>query len=327
MIKTLRITGILAAILAGVLIKYFVVPMLSDVGGDPRVARLLDSEGIVERFKQTADTHNKAAGAKESPLVVQATAYARYLAPRPEQKRTIPQGSSTVKGPVLQPTSPKFQVYATAFFEGNPELSQALIDEPGKGRYWVRQSSMVGHLLLEQVKDGAIVVKSSKETFELEIEKNPKAGAAGGKPAISGQATSSIGSGRGLPASSYTVSRAQRTPPSRTPPGRTLQVDESDPAEKEKATEELVSRLKDLQRSYRSGAAGSGLDGEESARRIDKLIASFKSSTVSAEDAKDLTALGQKLEGEDEDPNAASAPSKTGKIERASDKLDESELE
>ena len=42
MIKTLRITSVLAAIAAAVLIYYFVIPMVVGTGGDERVDKILD---------------------------------------------------------------------------------------------------------------------------------------------------------------------------------------------------------------------------------------------------------------------------------------------
>jgi len=81
MIKTLRITSVVVtAILVGVLIKYFVFPTDSNVGGDQRVEKVLDSPGVIELFKQT-NTHARATGNQTSPLVLEAIAYASYLSP------------------------------------------------------------------------------------------------------------------------------------------------------------------------------------------------------------------------------------------------------
>ncbi len=311
MIKTLRITGVLAAILAGVLIKYFVLPMVSDVGGDQRVEEVLDSPGVIERFKQTKGTHARGTGNQTSPLVKQAAAYARYLNPPEKPKPRIKGDPRLPRGPVLGPTTPKFQVFATAYFEGDPELSQALIDEPGKGRYWVRQSSMVGHLLIEQVKDGVVVVKSSEETFELEIEKTSKTSLPKGKSPISAGTTGRSSYRRTLPTPGRTVNSSTRTPSGRTP-SKTTQ--NSKPSSSEKA-DELVRRLQDMK---------TGLSDEESAARIEKLLSRFKSSTVSAEDAKGLTALGEKLKDNGQDPNITSPASKAGKIEKRPAKPDAS---
>lgn len=319
MIKTLRITSILAAILAGVLIKFFVFPVIFDVSGDENVEKVLDSAGVIEQFKNTEGNRAKSTGNQVAPLVKQAEAFARYLAPKPKAKRTV-SGLKTTGKPSLAPVKPKFQVFATSYFEGNPELSQALIDEPGKGRHWVRQSTMVGHLLIEQVKDGMVIVKSSEETFELAIEKTSAAG-------------SPTAPARGSPSAS--TSTARRSPYSRTPSisGRTAtgvaRTASKPPAPQKptvasEKTDALIERLKDLRRSYRSDRSSSGLNGEESgeerAARIDELISKVKSTRVSTEDAKNLTSLGERLKDSSQDPNRSTPASNTGKVETSSGK-------
>lgn len=318
MIKTLRITSLAAAILAGVLIKYFVFPMISDVGGDQGVEKALNSPGVIERFKETKGAHAKPVGNQTAPLVQQATAYALYLNPPPKVKPRVTGGNPRPPiGPVIGPTSPKFLVYATTYFEANPELSQALIDEPGKGRHWVRQSSMVGHLLIEQIKDGVVVVKSSKETFELEIVKTAKAGLPKGKSPLSTGTTGRSGYQRTLPSPHRTANSSTRTPSSRTLATKTLSRvsrPSSDPKSSER-TAALLATLRDKQRNAMSGGKTvAGLSGEESAARIGELLSLFASKDSSAEDAKDQAASGQKLKDNGQEPNRTSPTSKTSKI-------------
>ncbi len=312
MIKTLRITSILAAVSAGVLIKFFVFPVIFDVSGDENVEKVLDSAGVIEQFKSTEGKRAKSTGNQVAPLVKQAEAFARYLAPKPKTKRTV-SGLKTPGKPSLAPVKPKFQVFATSYFEGNPELSQALIDEPGKGRHWVRQSTMVGHLLIEQVKDGMIIVKSSEETFELAIEQTSAAG-------------SPTAPARGSPSAS--TSTGKRSPYSltgRTAPGVTKTAGKPPALQRttvaSEKTDALVERLKDLQRSYRSSSGLIGEEsGEERAARIDELISKVKSTRVSTEDAKNLTSLGERLKDSSQDPNRSTPTSNTGKVETSSNK-------
>ena len=330
MIKTLRITSVVvtAAILVGVLIKYFVFPTDSNVGGDQRVEKVLDSPGVIELFKQT-NTHARAVGNQTSPLVLQAIAYARYLSPPSKIKKALP-GVRTTANPISTgPVTPKFQVFATTYFEGNPQLSQALIDEPGKGRYWVRQSSMVGHLLIEQVRDGVIVVKSSEETFELEVEKTSKTGRPKGKSPIPTGTSGRSGYRRTPPAPAKTVHSPTKTSSSRTPsagtPSRTTRPN-NNAISSEKA-DEFERTLQDLERSYRlGGKTVPGLSGEESAARVRKLLSSFKSSAASDEDVEVQTASGIKVKDVGKDPNGTSSVSRTGKIETGPAKPDASTL-
>ncbi|MHC4367643.1 MAG: hypothetical protein ACYSW8_08510, partial [Planctomycetota bacterium] len=208
-------------------------------------------------------------------------------------------------------TTPKFQVFATTYFEGNPELSQALIDEPGKGRHWVRQSSMVGHLLIEQVKDGVVIVSNSEESFELEVEKISKTSLPKGKPATSKGARTSSSYRRTSPTLNRTAASSAKTPSvgiaSKTPQPRAGTI----PSEK---ADELVNRLRDLQRSSRSDKTNSALNGEERAARIEELINKFKSPRASNGDAERSTASGEKPKGGNEDPNRISAGPEAGKI-------------
>lgn len=327
MITTLRITSVLAAaaVLTGVLLKYFVLPADSSVGADPRVEKVLDSPGVTERFKQTEGARTKAAANQSSPLVQQAIAYARYLSP-PQKKKALPGRRTTAKGITAGPVTPKFQVFATTYFEGNPELSQALIDEPGKGRHWVRQSSMVGHLLIEQVKDGVVIVKSSEETFELEIEKSAKTASSKAKPPLSKGSSTSSGYRRPPPPPSRTVysptkASSSRTPAARTPSARTPSKApraSNSTISSEKA-EELERTLENLERSYRlGGKTVPGLSGEESAARVRKLLSSFRSTTANAKDVNSPATAA--AEPKDDDPNRVSPESKSDKIEAAAPK-------
>ena len=80
MIKTLRITTVLAAFLAA---GFFAFPVVFGYRGDEQIEQFLKSPGAVERF-------NKAKGAKVSkrknqisPLVKQAVGFGLYLNPPP----------------------------------------------------------------------------------------------------------------------------------------------------------------------------------------------------------------------------------------------------
>jgi len=326
MTKTLRITSVVvaAAILTGVLMEYFVFPTDFNVGADQRVEKVLDSPGVIELFKQTKGARAGAAGNQSSPLVQQAIAYAGYLNPKPTAKKPPLKSGRKSPIPTGPATTPKFLVFATTYFEGNPQLSQALIDEPGKGRHWVRQSSMVGHLLIEQVKDGVVVVKSSEETFELEVEKASKTGLSKGKPPLSRGTSGQSSYRRTLPAPGKTVHSPTKTSSSRTPSTRTPSAartasrapqSNNNAISSEKA-DELERTLQNLERSYRvGGKTVPGLSGEESAARVRKLLSSFRSKTANAKDAKGLTAPGEKLKDDGQAPNRTSSASKTPKIE------------
>jgi hypothetical protein len=70
--------------------------------------------------------------------------------------------------------------------------------------------------------------------------------------------------------------------------------------EEMKSMAKLMSELKSAQRS---GKIDSGRSGEETAALMDKLISEFKTSRISAEEAKRLDDLGKELGGTTKDPN------------------------
>ena len=291
MIQTLRITSVVAAILAGV---FFVFPVVYGVRSDERIDRFLKQPSVREKFDDVADNKAKAADSRVSPLVEQAEAFAMYLNPvkAKVQKASIEPKTTSISSKLS--VTPKFKVFATSYCAENPELSLALIDEPGRGRHWVRQSSKVGHLFIEQVKDGFVVVKGGQETFELEIEKMPET--------ISLTRTSPVSSLR----------RGQNPLTSKSPDSdrttirRTTNIPQQlkRDSEDDEKMNQFVEKLKDLKKSSASDKTDSALSTEERAARIEELIAKFKSTRVSAEESKKLENMGEELKGNQDDTDS-----------------------
>lgn len=306
MINTLRITSVVAVILAGV---FFVFPVVFGVRSDQQVNDFVASPGVREKFEQAANSKDKSTENRASPLVQQAEAFALYLNP---PKPTTPTSTQVPKtGGILRTTttvSPKFKVFATSYCRDNPELSQVLIDEPGKGRHWARQSSKVGHLVIEQVKDGLVVVKSGQETFELPVEQIPEASIV---KAASGLATPiPIQSPlrNTLPASSKTSSGVARV---LRPPVGQPRMDMGSDAK----LEELAKKLIDVQKNSQASKSGPALSDAEKTTRTLELISQYKSARrptrVSEKEAQELGDLGQTLVRAQAEPNLV-APA-TGK--------------
>ncbi|MBN2593586.1 MAG: hypothetical protein JXA81_08780 [Sedimentisphaerales bacterium] len=292
----MRITSIVAAILAGV---FFVFPVIYGVRTDNSIDKFLKLPSAKEKFENAADTKTKTGESQESPLVKQAEAFALYLNPDKPAVAKTPKGIKTTTNIDSKVTvTPKFPVLATIFYPENPTLSQALIDEPGRGRHWVRQSSMVGHLFVEQVKDGLVVLKSSEETYNLEIQEKAETGL----PAKASPASSLRSSPGSVKPTSTAFSRAAanvrntRSIPQRTQ--RNIDDDEK--------VNEFVDKLKDLQQSSASDKTDSKIDKEERNARIQELISKYKSTRVSAEEAEKLDNMGEELNAIQEDPNLSS---------------------
>jgi hypothetical protein len=167
MIKTLRITIIIAAIAATGLL---VLPAFYGVRSNPKIEEFLKSPGAVEKFTSAKGQRASTDQSQNSPLVKEAVALGTFLNPPPPPKPV----ASTQSGP-SQPAPPvpvtaKFDLIATSYFASHPEQSFVLIDEPGKGQHWVKQGSTVGRLVIETVKDGSIVLRDGQRTSEMTVK-------------------------------------------------------------------------------------------------------------------------------------------------------------
>jgi hypothetical protein len=336
MIKTLRITSIVAVVLAGIL---FISPVVFGVRGDgPQLA----GAGVIAKFKEATGNKAKESESQVSPLVKQAEAFALYMNPPPKPKPVVqaPPVTPEIRPPA--PVSPKFTLLATSVYQSHPEMSLAFIDEPGKGTHWVKQSGEVGHLLIEQVKDGSVVVRDGQRTFEIAIQQQPAgisllegapSGATpieniGASPVLVGPSAPTLSAKAEVGVVSVPPPQEVSVPPppqeaSVPPPPQEASVLSPSPevtAEEKAALDELITQLASLQKGSKSDKNGSADSNEEEAAAVmEKLIGDLKATRVSAEEAKKLNGLGKELESAQRDPNLpASAPptsTKTGKTE------------
>ncbi len=261
MIKTLRITTVIVVVLAGVL---FVIPVVFGAREDERVEKLLNGPSIIEQFNNTAGGNAKPSQRRISPLVEQAQAFALFLNPPVTQNRPPSRPVARRQQDIPRPetaVSAKFTLVATSVNESNPEQSFALINEPGKGIHWVRQSETVGHLDFELIKDGVVVVKDKQSTFEISTEERPTmstllegAPQVGARsPAQASSIPTSVAAQR--PTTSHVGTRPPFRPPTR-PPQPQIGPEES------AKLEELVDKLKALQ-EQRGPGQGPGDDADD----------------------------------------------------------------
>ena len=291
MIKTLRITSVVAAISAVILLIF---PVVFGVRNDEHIEEFLNSPTVIEKFNMAMGNQAKTSERQSPPLVQQAVAFASYLNP-PEPREGLAVRDAGGIAPLSLPVTPKFRLVATSYYPVHPELSLALIDEPGKGLYWVRQSSKIGHLVIEQVKESLVVVQGGKGTFELAVEERPQMSLLEGASRVPRDAGGQTGSKSTSAAPYKTGAGVTRT--MRRPPQPRLSTD------KNAGLEELAERLKEMRTSFRSNKTDSGPSPEERAALMDKLISDFKSSRVSTEEARKLGDLGERLKKVGEDPN------------------------
>jgi len=286
MIKALRIASIIAVVLASV---FFVFPVVFGVRRDEQAEQFLKLPGVIEKF-------NKAKGGKKaksedqvSPLVKQAEAFALYLNPPKPKGPEAP--SRTVKRAHKPKTvSPKFELIGTSFYESHPELSLALIDEPGKGFRWVRQSNEVGHLIIEQIKDGIVVIRDGKRTFELVAKRPKRINLVKGMSPIGPDATSGE-----VPLSSEELEGTEE-PPSKKKPPRRKKI--------ELRPEEILSKLEAIQTKFEPDGNDSEYGGKLGGK-LEKIISDFEAMRITDQEAKKLGQLGEDLNDIPQDPNQA----------------------
>jgi hypothetical protein len=162
MIKTLRITVIVTAIVAAV---FFVLSGVFGLRHDTGKEAFLANPSVTSLFKK--DSANKQNAEADIPLVTQAQVFALRINP----PKPVEQVSTVAQKPV---ETPKFRLLGTSVYPDDPNRSMALIDEPGKGVHWVVPSDKIGHLTVTQVADGKVVYTDGQKTMEMTAEKPQK---------------------------------------------------------------------------------------------------------------------------------------------------------
>ncbi len=205
MIKIFRITSIIVAVFTTVLFVASSVVLGSQ--NDEDIEELLKLPGIVEEFKKAGGEKITKTDGQMSPLVKQAKSFALYLDPPPKPKakpKSTKKYKPKAKPKPTGPVSSKFKLIGTSFYESHPELSFALIDEPGEGFRWLRQSSSVGHLVIEEIKDGFVVIRDGQRTYDLIAERKPRKSLVRGE-----EATPAEGSKPSEPDAEQTVNKEE----------------------------------------------------------------------------------------------------------------------
>jgi len=285
MIKTLRITSIIAAVLAG---GFFVFPAVFGFRGDEQIKQFLNSPTAVERFRQASGQRGPGSKPQISPLVRQAGKFASYLNPPQPPKLKKPRTERQALPAIAKPepsVTPKFKLVATSFYESSPEMSLALIDEPGKGQHWVRQSAVVSHLTIEQIKDGLVIVKGSKGPFELVVEKPPERSLlAGSSPVPVGDESTSAPP---APQASHLPRRGTRITSDTPHP----QLSPEERKEAELLAEKLFAELD----AMRGGIESDKIDTGRGTMLTEELFSGRGATRVSSEEAERLGDLGKEL--------------------------------
>jgi hypothetical protein len=159
MIKTLRITIILTAIVAGL---FFVLSGVFGLRHDKEKEAFLANPTITEVFKKGAA--KKGNEEPDLPLVAQAQALALRINPPPPKVEAHVQPEKIIE-------TPKFRLLGTSYYPDDPNQSRALVDEPGKGMHWVSVSDKIGHLTITGIGNQKIGYTDGQKNMEMLAEK------------------------------------------------------------------------------------------------------------------------------------------------------------
>jgi hypothetical protein len=140
---------------------------------------MLKEPGITGMVSRMAQDNTADREPRKSPLVVQAEILARFLNPpaSPRPPVTSPRPVPLAVAPVVRPAmaSLPFRLHATCYNSSRPEESRALIGEPGDGRTrrWLKEGMQIGHFIVQEIRDGAVICVNGDQVQELVVESGP----------------------------------------------------------------------------------------------------------------------------------------------------------
>lgn len=186
MLKTLRITSIIA--LAATVCCVIAIVVLG-LRGDSEILAYLSNPGVVDKAKDEiqADESKKDV---ESPLVAQLKAFALRIDPPPPPKPKVEVKPEVKPKPEIARAKPepkkiepprpktsvnaKFTLLATVQCEADPTRSMALLQQSGAKQEWFRQGESVGHLDVDEVRNGSVVFsQGGRNQQELYVPAKP----------------------------------------------------------------------------------------------------------------------------------------------------------
>jgi hypothetical protein len=150
---------------------------------DPCFEEICDSPGAIQAFQERSRGDTIAGREVVSPLLCQAQAFALYLNPPApavaEQPKEPPLDSGVsprmdeVQRTRPAASSPRFTLRATSFYPSQPGRSMALISEVGSpegSEHWVKEGSHVGHFVIHEIRQGAIVYRDGDQLREMAVD-------------------------------------------------------------------------------------------------------------------------------------------------------------
>jgi hypothetical protein len=178
MVRVLQIFCVLICLSAGAV---FALCVLNLGHQNPVVERFCEQPSIQQRFEEL---HSKRENPteKDSPLIVQAQAFAAYLnGPVVQEKKEIVvagrrSSRNIAKAPKIHVVpSVKFKLEGTSYYPDQPERSIALIRTPGSNEEnprWVKEGERLGRFVIHEIRRGVVVYQDeNQQLHEMSIER------------------------------------------------------------------------------------------------------------------------------------------------------------
>lgn len=322
MVSTLRITSVAIILLAGLVVVLVAGPssmvpnLLAGFAlhNDPEMERILSEPSVVEEY---VGTHGGSRSAQDttSALVREAEAFKNILDPPPP-----PAGSRTAAKrplgrpdtrPVVKPISSTAQ-FALVGTTVSTDNSFAYIRLQDKTYRWVRQGDEIGHLTIREIRKGSIVCWNGQAEVEMATESVPQTASLleVGSPSVT---PSELRPTSVSPRSGRITGQPVAQPWSR---GLSATAGGGEMNEQEReALGDLVGRLRDLQKDN-AASPDANMTPEAREAAVKRLIAEYKSSHVSPEEAERVEDLGREL-----NESAEPSPSDIDKLRNMRRKL------
>jgi len=292
MIKTLRITGVAAVALAGVVLASVLGPVsLIHWGGqdDQQMEKIIAAPSAVERFREQYGDKTEVSQ-DTPPLVKQAELFKDIIDPRlppAAGSKTTKTAAAGPRSPTVKPpaSSPKFELVGTSCTSSDPQFSFAYIRLPDNTYQWVKAGSPVGHLVIREVKQGSITCWDGRNVIPMTVEAVPNRA-----NQLEVNRTSPSSTPRKAPRAVgvKVIEDPAGQPQASDPPAFADAPDAKAQLndEEQAALGNLFNKLKELNDQTDGNAVDQATASE--------LIAEYKSSRVSPQETKRLETLGEK---------------------------------
>ncbi len=330
MIRTLRITSVVAVILAAVVLASVLgflrpTPFLHlnpGTGGDKRTETILSGPSAVDRFKEKFGGGKVPDGQDTTPpLVKQATLLEGIINPREDGSPKPTQRNPLTAKPIpIKPaqSSAKFDLLGICY-SSDAKTSLAYIRLPDKDNtyQWVGPGSEIGHVTIKEIRRNSIVYMDGSRDVEMQVVAPPETASlleADNASATPGPSLPRPGTGTKATASPVkpSVSASSKAAPGAASPktvpattsAKTASGATVPPAQISKEEQENLSQLGDKLQS------GTGASAAERDALNNKLISEYKSAQVNPTEA-------DKVENPGETSTAGNDPSKAAMREES----------